>query len=241
MKKFLVFSVLFCMLFVAGCSPLIDIQTSSASNNIQADNTQASQATQASQCSHNWEPASCTEASKCILCGQTTGEALGHRYSNGYCVRCDQKDPDYKAYGSLEGSITYKYNDFVGNRGDTGAKVILISKDVESLPDRLGLGMMSENPDGVYNTEVDGTGSFRFDHIPAGEYYIVIISKNTNENPDRVSGYRTWGADVMNMFSEKGQENALLTAKTHKIRNDEITIYDQETSSFSYDFGTTYI
>jgi hypothetical protein len=118
--------------------------------------------------------------------------------------------------------------------------VLLISKEVESLPDRLGLGLTSENPDNVYDTKVNGNGTYTFSNVPAGEYYIVVISKNTNENMDKVAGYRSWG-EAYYLFSEKGRENALLNAKIYKTRNGEVTVYDNKTTDFSYDFGLTYI
>lgn len=196
-------------------------------------------------CTHSWNSANCLSPSVCAMCGQLSGVALGHSYTKGMCIRCNAKDPDYRepdhiAYGTVSGTITYKYNDFVGNCGDTGALVLLISKNVKKLPDRLGLGMTSENPEGVYDVKVDGNGNYSFNHIPAGEYIIVVLSKNTNEDPDRVAGYRTWG-DAYGLFSEKGQSNALLTAKTRKIRSDKITVHGDETTNYSYDFGITYI
>ena len=240
MKKLFAYSVLLCIVFsLFGCSTTCQHNWSPAT--CTAPRTcSICGATEGVAVGHTWLDATCTTAKTCSICGTTQGNALGHRYSEGYCIRCDEKDPDYKEYGSVQGEITYKYNNYVGNRGDTGAIILLIAQDVKSLPDRLGLGMMSENPDKVYNTTANGTGAYSFDHIPAGEYYIVVISKNTNENPDRVYESRTWGP-VLSLFSEKGQSNAMLTAQTHKTRNDTITVYDKETTNFSYDFGITYI
>lgn len=143
-------------------------------------------------------------------------------------------------YGVVTGMISYKYNNYIGNRGDTGAKIIIISKDATSLPDSIALGVGGDLPVGVYMTEADGNGNYTFDAVPAGEYYVVVISKSTNENPDYISGYSTWGK-AFDLFSEKGKENALLFAKVRKTKNDSITVYADRTTTFSYDFGITYL
>ena len=142
--------------------------------------------------------------------------------------------------GKVTGTVTYKYNNYVGNKADTGALVILVSKSVTSLPDSLGLGLISGLPEGCYGKKVDGSGNYTFDNVPTGEYYLIIVSKNTNENMDRVTGYGSWG-DAYALFSDKGKENALRHAKLHKTRTTSITVLDGQTTTYSYDFGITYI
>ena len=142
--------------------------------------------------------------------------------------------------GKVTGTVTYKYNNYVGNKADTGALVILVSKSVTTLPDSLGLGLTSGLPEGCYGKKVDGSGNYTFDNVPTGEYYLIIMSKNTNENMDRVSGYGSWGGAYY-LFSDKGKENALLNAKLNKTRTTSITVSDGQTTTYSYDFGITYI
>lgn len=50
-------------------------------NNLYSSNT-------SELCSHNWAPATCTEAKTCRLCGETSGIALGHTTETGTCSRC---------------------------------------------------------------------------------------------------------------------------------------------------------
>ncbi len=141
--------------------------------------------------------------------------------------------------GSVTGTVTYKYNNYVGNKPDTDAKVLLISKSVTSLPDSVALGLISSLPDGCYGTKVDGLGKYQFDDIPVGDYYIVIISKNTNSGSDAGSMY--WGFSVYSMFSKDAQETANNTCWLHKIKSTSITVKEGQTSTFSHDFGLTYI
>ena len=45
---------------------------------------------------HYWNAATCTEPRTCD-CGETLGAALGHKFVNGVCTRCQAADPDYVA------------------------------------------------------------------------------------------------------------------------------------------------
>lgn len=141
--------------------------------------------------------------------------------------------------GSVTGTVTYKYNNYVGNKPDTDSKVLLISKSVTSLPESVALGMISSLPDGCYGTKVDGAGKYQFDDIPVGDYYIVIISDNTNSGSDAGSMY--WGFSVYSMFSKDAQETANNTCWLHKIKSTSITVKEGQTITFSHDFGLTYI
>lgn len=142
--------------------------------------------------------------------------------------------------GKVSGKITYKYNNYVGNRGDTGATIMLISKDTESLDDGVALGFTSYLPDGCFGTKADGDGNYSFDGVPVGDYYVVVISRNTNKKSSTASEY-DWGYGVCLMFSENGRENALLSARVNKIDWSSISVKDGQTTTFSHDFGITYI
>ncbi|MBO5714832.1 MAG: phosphodiester glycosidase family protein [Clostridia bacterium] len=43
---------------------------------------------------HYWNAATCTSPRTCE-CGQTLGAALGHKYVDGVCTRCQSEDPEY--------------------------------------------------------------------------------------------------------------------------------------------------
>ena len=129
------------------------------------------------------------------------------------------------------------------NFGDAGANTLkgVYGTGILSLPTltSLGLGLISVLPEGCYGKKVDGSGNYTFDNVPTGEYYLIIVSKNTNENMDRVTGYGSWGG-AYSLFSDEGKENALLHAKLYKTRTTSITILDGQTTTYSYDFGITY-
>lgn len=142
--------------------------------------------------------------------------------------------------GSISGNVTYKYNNFVGNKPDTGTVVFLISTNVTSLPDSVGYGWTWDinGYEGVYATKVDGSGNYILNDIPVGEYYIVLISKNTNTCEEDAGAFY-WGP-VYNMFSETGKKRADSKAFLSKIKYEYVTITDGKTTSFSHDFGITY-
>lgn len=45
---------------------------------------------------HKFSEAACNKAKTCTLCGITEGNALGHSYQNGKCIRCDAEMPNYE-------------------------------------------------------------------------------------------------------------------------------------------------
>ena len=141
--------------------------------------------------------------------------------------------------GRVTGNVTYKYNSYIGHKPDTDSKVFLISKSVKSLPSSVALGGTYSLPTGCYATKVDGSGNYSFDNIPVGDYYIVILSDNTNSGSDNGAIY--WGIAVYNMFDESAKSTADNTCYLHKIKSTSITVRDGQTTTFSHDFGITYI
>ena len=88
--------------------------------------------------------------------------------------------------GSLTGVITYQYNDYVGTRADVGAKVLLMQiNHIPTNKDESNIGGMYNifGDPTVYSSEVDGFGHYYFDNVPAGKYFLLILSKETNQSP----------------------------------------------------------
>ena len=139
--------------------------------------------------------------------------------------------------GSVTGMVTYKYNSYVGNKPDTNSTVILISKSVTSLPQSVAHGFISNLPNGCYGTKVDGSGNYRFDNVPIGEYHLILISENTNLGSSYAKFY--WGT-VYNLFSEDDKSIADSTGYFHQIYPAKITVNENQTTTFSHDFGLTY-
>ena len=83
----------------------------------------------------------------------------------GLLSSCKAKKP--VEYGSLNGNIYWKYNNFVGNRPDAGSSI-----DIYSLTD----STFHEK------ATADIRGDYRFDSIPTGDYIAIIQSKNTTKS-----------------------------------------------------------
>ena len=66
--------------------------TTSCTDNSSKENnkTDTGNSNNSTNCSHNWTPATCTEAKTCTLCKETVGIALGHTTDSGICSRCGE-------------------------------------------------------------------------------------------------------------------------------------------------------
>lgn len=148
---------------------------------------------------------------------------------------------DNEGYGTITGNITYKYNDFKGHVGDTDAKVYLIPKNISN--GNIDFFNLKENI-GVYKTTVDGTGTYTFNHVPAREYAIVVISSETTDSSAFYMGDDKWSdyvKDSVNDLIDNTVEFTNLWTVFHKFQVDSVAIYKGETTTYSYDFGITFI
>lgn len=59
---------------------------------------------------HSWESATCTSPKMCSVCGETSGYATSHDYSDGYCFYCGTKDPDYNEISYILNTSSMKFH-----------------------------------------------------------------------------------------------------------------------------------
>lgn len=137
--------------------------------------------------------------------------------------------------GSVAGVVTYKYNQYVGNRADVGSIVMLISTSVTSLTELTAFGDVSRQPEGCYATQVDGSGEYRMDDIPVGEYYLIILSENTTSASS--DGEKNWGSEIYSLFEEDALSAADINSFLHQVKTTKIVIQDGKVVTFSHDFG----
>lgn len=205
--------------------------------------------TSGSALGHSWSNATCTTPQKCSRCGETSGGALGHQYASGYCIRCNEKDPNYVEYGTIKGTVTYKYNNYVGNRGDTGATVILFpnmtgynTKEYDN--GRACLGFQGNYESGIMVTTCDGSGEYIFDNVPAGRYYLLIISKETTDGGafDNIESRKSWiKGNFSTLLNDKDISRLTTLIGYQKIFTENIDVIGDRTHTISKDFGVTYI
>lgn len=138
--------------------------------------------------------------------------------------------------GTMSGLISWKYNNFVGNRGDTGAKIFAVNLETHEATDSLIDMNAPQGTNGIWISTADGNGNYKIDKIPCGNYAVFIVSNNTNGNYpeyktlDSVISQKEW------ITIETINNKAFI--RSIKYYNN-IQINENEETTLSYDFGLT--
>lgn len=134
---------------------------------------------------------------------------------------------------TLSGLITYKYNNFVGNRGDTGAIVVAVNTDIHE-PEKYEYNKEIQGENGKYIATVDGKGNYKMTDLPSGNYAIFIVSRNcTGESFKNTEQLLQEFKDVE--LAEIKTKTILGLGKSICFEN--IYLKPNETKELSYDFG----
>ena len=191
---------------------------------------------------HRWIDATCTNAKHCANCPEVEGKALGHSVSGYSCIRCNI------GFGQVKGQVTWKYNKYVGTRGDDGAKVMLIPKNANTkdYDNNLAAMFLSGTYDsGIIVTKCDGYGNFDFgDRILEGEYICLIVSKNTTA-AGRFNNEENWKSQITSTygkyFSDEDLETLMLFMGYKSLASGTISVEKGRVNTITKDFGYTYI
>ena len=146
--------------------------------------------------------------------------------------------------GSLTGNVTWQYNKYIGTKPDVGADVLLVQQNHIPLDsDKTNFLLLTNiNDPTIHSAEVDGMGTYHLDNIPAGDYYLFIVSRNTNESPAmQNSNISLARAYLGGKITEEAFEKFLYSFKLHSVEMARITIKAGQTIRYSHDFGYTYI
>lgn len=189
---------------------------------------------------HSWIEATCKEPKHCSKCPKTEGQALGHAMSGYSCTRCDF------GYGRVTGTVTWKYNDYLGTRGDDGAEIILIPKNKNSKEynnKSAAIGIAGSYDSGIMVAECDGNGNYDFGYsIPVGEYVYIILSDNTRSY-SAIANLENWQSKIRdkfgNYFSSEDLETLVIHFAFKKYSSKDINITKGMEFPLSYYFGTT--
>jgi len=93
-----------------------------------------------------------------------------------------------KKPGTLTGNVYWKYNNYVGNKPDSGAKIKLITYD-------------KTQKDSIFETTADLSGNYSINEIPPGKYFLIIESENTTDNPkDHLDNLQVWSKNLKELF-----------------------------------------
>lgn len=119
-------------------------------------------------------------------------------------------------YGTLTGNVYWKYNDYVGDKADAGAKITLYSLD--TIRGNL-----------TFEATSDVQGNYEIEKILPGIYLIIVRSKNATDCPDEhLSNLRIFGDYINQLFG--------FDIKKYKTQLDKIDIIDSLYSKSVYDF-----
>ena len=153
-----------------------------------------------------------------------------------------------KPTAKLTVEVTWKYNNFVGNKPDTNAAVYLIPtntklsliveiQNVYICGDKVARDLSQH---GAFVTSVSGTGKAKIQKIPAGKYDLIIISANTNEviNDDLQRNSQ----NILSTHFSAETETARISLRLAQYKNiseQPVTIEDGDDLELSKDFGLT--
>lgn len=152
--------------------------------------------------------------------------------------------PIVTSTGSLKGSVTWQYNNYVGTKADVGAKVFLIPKGFKHANytelDLELFAIIGSVPKGsnLHFAKVNGFGSYEINDVPVGEYLIIISSKNTTRDLDESIDFQNVLEPIIGTKNYPTFELFNLKSKKHEWKN--IEIKKDKTIDVSHDFGNTY-
>lgn len=138
--------------------------------------------------------------------------------------------------GSVVITVTWKFNDFVGNRPDTDAVVVLVPESPKGkLPNCLAPGLsnymyMDEIASkGAYLETAGGDGKAIFNQVKPGKYVAVIVSRNTFQSIELNKGE----VSLLERYFERPNTG------THSVTRMKIEVVPGQRFEKSYDFGLT--
>lgn len=147
-----------------------------------------------------------------------------------------------KKYGGIKGAITWQYNKVIGTKADTNAQIILfpttLKKPDLSLFSLVLSATKKENELGIYTAKANGYGNYEIKNVPVGEYYILVVSNNTNSDMT-IDDYDA--ERLKEIIRDEDYENLELKLKLNKYELNTIEVETNQITDFSYDFGNTYI
>lgn len=130
---------------------------------------------------------------------------------NGKKYICRVTVKEKEAYGTIEGNITFHYNQYRGYVPDTGAKVSVWDGD------KL-----------LAYANVDGNGNYKIQHIAVGTYELLISSKNCK------SEYVLNNWDEI--ISEYGEDYWKVLNVSGTIYMESVEVYKNESTDVSHAF-----
>lgn len=152
---------------------------------------------------------------------------------------------DNTKLGNLTGTITYQYNKYIGTKADVGAGILLVQTNhVPLISDNgtfLSFQEIGFDDPMIHWTKVDGFGNYYLDNIPAGYYYLLVLSEETNESPEMEEANKGLAENYLKgKITDEALDRLKLNLSLNSFEFEIIEIKENQTTRFSHDFGYTY-
>jgi hypothetical protein len=128
----------------------------------------------------------------------------------------------------------------VGNKPDTGAKVILVPKGQNGVECKIMfLDLMNDSErdrlkqQNVFYATVGGTGRAVFNKVEPGDYEAFLISENTTLTPEIFE-------HALKALKATFTEKSVVGIPLNKVHFMKISVGDGESLEFEHDFGITH-
>lgn len=148
---------------------------------------------------------------------------------------------DKSKLGGVKGTVTWQYNKFIGTKADVGADIALIpsmyDNKISNTVFTLTLSSVPQGSDGIYTGEADGNGNYIIEDVPAGMYYLLIVSKNTTSDG---TIYDYDKELLQTIFTDDAWGHLERKLGFYKYNLKLITINENKTITESKDFGYSY-
>jgi hypothetical protein len=91
-------------------------------------------------------------------------------------------------YSSLSGNVSWKFNNYIGNKADAGSEIVLLSLDTIR-------GVLK------YESTADLQGNYKIENVLPGYYFLIVKSKNATDCPeDHLSNLKNYEDDLGKLF-----------------------------------------
>ncbi|MGE7921191.1 hypothetical protein ACQKM9_19955 [Viridibacillus sp. NPDC093762] len=147
--------------------------------------------------------------------------------------------------GTVQGVVSYYYNNFIGYRPDVNARVSLISYDLNKAnytPYQLQMfGMYGQVPSGdksLYFANVDGNGNYSIENVKPGKYIFVIRSNGRVEIRIDESASGIYADEIKRIIGEPIADYFIANnLKHYKYYVNEVTVSKDRVVTISKNFG----
>ncbi|KAF1085681.1 hypothetical protein SPSYN_01825 [Sporotomaculum syntrophicum] len=144
---------------------------------------------------------------------------------------------------TINGLITWQYNDLIGTKPDVGATVFLMPDKIDKKlsddeADSYFLGI--ESPKGYYYAKTDGNGNYDIQDVAPGKYNVIIVSNSAKRNI--IDDDNDYIRDKLSNYISENMIDYFDTSNLYvwKYETKDIEVKPGSNLTVSHDFENTY-